>query len=46
MLLRPSGTEPLIRVFSEARDPARAEALASTGLARVREALAALAPAG
>ena len=39
ILLRPSGTEPLIRVFAEARDPARAEALAQDGLRRVREIL-------
>lgn len=43
MLLRPSGTEPLIRVFAEAKDPARANALAEDGLRRVREALATIA---
>jgi phosphomannomutase/phosphoglucomutase len=42
-LLRPSGTEPLIRVFAEAKDPARAHALAEDGLRRVREALASIA---
>ncbi|MCI4366680.1 MAG: phosphoglucosamine mutase [Thermoplasmata archaeon] len=44
VLLRPSGTEPLIRVFSEARDSARAVALARAGMDRVREALRALTP--
>jgi phosphomannomutase/phosphoglucomutase len=39
VLLRPSGTEPLIRVFSEAKDPARAAKLAEDGLARVRAAI-------
>ncbi|MCI4322197.1 MAG: phosphoglucosamine mutase [Thermoplasmata archaeon] len=36
MLLRPSGTEPLIRVFAEAKDRGRAMQLAQEGLARVR----------
>lgn len=40
ILLRPSGTEPLIRVFAEAADPARARALADEGLALVRETVA------
>jgi phosphomannomutase/phosphoglucomutase len=39
ILLRPSGTEPLFRVFAESKDPARARALADTGLAAVRQAL-------
>ena len=39
VLLRPSGTEPLFRVFAESRDPARARALAETGLTAVRKAL-------
>ena len=39
VLLRPSGTEPLFRVFAESRDPARARALADLGLAAVRDAL-------
>ena len=39
LLLRPSGTEPLFRVFAESKDPARAKALADTGLALVREAI-------
>jgi phosphomannomutase / phosphoglucomutase len=40
VLLRPSGTEPLFRVFAESKDPARARALADEGLHAVREALA------
>jgi phosphomannomutase / phosphoglucomutase len=39
ILLRPSGTEPLIRVFAEAKDPERARALADDGLRRVRSAI-------
>ncbi len=39
ILMRPSGTEPLIRVFAEARDPERARALAEDGLRRVRDVL-------
>jgi len=39
VLLRPSGTEPLFRVFAESKDPARARALADEGLAAVRAAL-------
>jgi phosphomannomutase / phosphoglucomutase len=39
ILLRPSGTEPLFRVFAESKDPARARALADTGLAAVRTAV-------
>ena len=42
ILMRPSGTEPLIRVFAEARDPERARALAEDGLRRVRDVLAEL----
>ncbi len=39
VLLRPSGTEPLFRVFAESTDPERAKALAREGLAAVRRAL-------
>ncbi|MGD0250984.1 MAG: phosphoglucosamine mutase [Thermoplasmata archaeon] len=39
VLVRPSGTEPLFRVFAESKDPGRARALAETGLALVRKAL-------
>ncbi|MGI0132249.1 MAG: phosphoglucosamine mutase [Thermoplasmata archaeon] len=39
VLLRPSGTEALMRVFAEAKDPAIAERLAHEGLERVRTAL-------
>jgi phosphomannomutase/phosphoglucomutase len=39
ILLRPSGTEPLIRVFAEAKDAGQARALADDGLRRVRAAI-------
>ena len=39
ILLRPSGTEPLIRVFAEAKEPDRAAALASDGIRLVRSVL-------
>jgi phosphomannomutase / phosphoglucomutase len=39
VLLRPSGTEPLFRVFAESRDPKRARALADEGLEAVRAAI-------
>ena len=42
VLLRPSGTEPLFRVFAESKDADRARALADEGLAAVRAALAEL----
>jgi phosphomannomutase / phosphoglucomutase len=42
ILLRPSGTEPVFRVFAESKDPARARVLADTGLAAVRQAVAAV----
>ncbi len=43
VLVRPSGTEPLFRVFAESKDPARARALADAGLAAVRDAVRATA---
>lgn len=46
ILLRPSGTEPLFRVFAESKDPDRARALADEGLAAVRTTLAELQRAG
>jgi phosphomannomutase/phosphoglucomutase len=39
VLLRPSGTEPLFRIFAESKDPERARALADAGIAAVRKAL-------
>jgi phosphomannomutase/phosphoglucomutase len=44
VLLRPSGTEPLIRVFAEAKDAQEANALAREVLVRVERTLAELAP--
>jgi len=40
VLVRPSGTEPIFRVYAEARTSARAEALAAEGVALIRTALA------
>jgi len=42
LLLRPSGTEPLFRVFAEAKTADRARALADEGLGAIREALGAI----
>ena len=39
VLVRPSGTEPLFRVYAEARTPERAKALAQEGAELVRRAL-------
>jgi phosphomannomutase/phosphoglucomutase len=39
LLLRPSGTEPLFRVYAESKDPSRARALADEGLDAVRAVL-------
>jgi len=39
VLLRPSGTEPIFRISAEAKEPARARALADLGLERVLRAL-------
>jgi phosphomannomutase / phosphoglucomutase len=39
VLLRPSGTEPLFRVFAEAKEPGRARAIADEGLRSVRGAI-------
>ncbi len=39
VLVRPSGTEPLFRVYAEARTPERAQALAREGADLVRRAL-------
>ena len=46
VLVRPSGTEPLLRVFAEARDRPRAEALAAFGVQHARRLVAELAPGG
>jgi phosphomannomutase/phosphoglucomutase len=40
VLVRPSGTEPIFRVYAEGKTPERAEALAAEGLELVRRALA------
>jgi phosphomannomutase/phosphoglucomutase len=39
VLVRPSGTEPVFRVYAEARTAARADALAEEGVALVKKAL-------
>jgi phosphomannomutase/phosphoglucomutase len=39
VLVRPSGTEPLFRVYAEAKTPERAKALAEEGLDLIRRAL-------
>jgi len=39
VLVRPSGTEPLFRIYAEARTEARAEALAKEGADLIREAI-------
>jgi|HubBroStandDraft_1064217.scaffolds.fasta_scaffold15813_2 phosphomannomutase / phosphoglucomutase len=44
VLIRPSGTEPIVRVFSEGRSEVRANMLAERGMALVREALAMVPP--
>jgi len=44
ILLRPSGTEPLFRVFAQAKDAERARELADTGLAAVRKVLDEIGP--
>ncbi len=41
VLVRPSGTEPLVRIFAEAKDPERARSLANEGIDAIREALVA-----
>ncbi len=41
LLIRPSGTEPICRIFAESRDPAEARALADRGRALVNEIVAA-----
>jgi phosphomannomutase/phosphoglucomutase len=38
LLLRPSGTEPLFRIFAEAKTRARAKALARLGIRLVTDA--------
>ena len=45
VLLRPSGTEPLFRVFASSKDPERARSLADTGLSAVRKVLEETGPA-
>jgi phosphomannomutase / phosphoglucomutase len=46
VLLRPSGTEPLFRIFAESKNPTQARALADAGLAAVRAAVAELSGTG
>jgi phosphomannomutase / phosphoglucomutase len=46
VLLRPSGTEPILRIFAESRDPAKARRLAEEGQRRVETLLASMGPGG
>ena len=39
VLVRPSGTEPIFRVYAEAKTPARADALAEEGVSWIKKAL-------
>src|SRR5438132_476438 len=39
VLVRPSGTEPIFRVYAEAKTPARADALAEEGVSWIKRAL-------
>lgn len=45
LLVRPSGTEPIFRIFAEAKEAPEAKVLAEMGIAAVRDAVAALAAA-
>jgi phosphomannomutase / phosphoglucomutase len=45
VLIRPSGTEPIYRVFAEARDPKVAERIASDTLAKVEGLIRKMTPA-
>jgi phosphomannomutase / phosphoglucomutase len=44
LLLRPSGTEPLFRIFAESKEPAEARALCARGVEAVRNAVAERSP--
>src|SRR5207237_1298757 len=39
VVVRPSGTEPIFRVYAEAKTPARADALAEEGVSWIKKAL-------
>lgn len=45
ILLRPSGTEPIFRIFAESKDPTAARELVSVGVELVRKVLEELGPA-
>ncbi len=44
LLIRPSGTEPLVRVFAESKSSGRAESIADHGMEIVRKGLSVLTP--
>ena len=46
ILLRPSGTEPIFRIFTESKEPSAARALADAGIQAVREEIARVQGAG
>ena len=39
VLVRPSGTEPIFRVYAESKSPPRAEALLAEGIGMIQKAL-------
>jgi len=44
MLLRPSGTEPVFRIYVESQDPISVQELAKVGSELIKKSLAEIAP--